>query len=165
MGCERGGDYRNTALSDPEMKSRNAVGSKKRNCPFEVKLHERFPGAWRVFVREGHEKHNHAPGNYPHGHTSVTKLTDEKYARVVEMLKCGMEPRQILSQLKKDFPGTCSNLRHIYNADQKHQRTEMGSLAPIAYFQELLRRNHYIYTHSTVQGTNMHIAGNFLSSS
>ena len=162
MGCERGGNYRNTISNNPDVKVRNAIGSKKNNCPFEVKLHERFQGAWRVYVREGHEKHNHELGNYPHGHTSVTKLTPEKFARVVELLQCGMAPRQILSQLKKDFPGTCSNLRHIYNADQKHQRTEMGSLAPIAYFQELLRRNHYIYTYSTVDGTNT-MEGMFLA--
>ena len=117
MGCERGGEYRNTASTDPEVKSRSSVGLKKLKCPFEVKLHERYPGVWRVFLREGHEKHNHALGNSPHRHTSATKLTDEKYARVIEMLQCGMAPRQILDQLNQNFPGTCTNLRQIYNAD------------------------------------------------
>lgn len=52
MGCERGGEYRNTASTDPVVKSRSSVGSKKLKCPFEVKLHERYPGVWRVFVGE-----------------------------------------------------------------------------------------------------------------
>lgn len=93
---------------------------------------------------------------------SATKLTGKKYDRVIEMLKCGMAPRQILDQLNQDFPGTCTNLRQIYNAGQKYQRLEMGSLAPMVYFEELLRRNHYIYTHSEVEGTNI-LEGIFLS--
>ena len=126
MSCERGGSYRNSSSSDPEVKSRNAVGTKKHNCQFQVKLHERYPGEWRVAIREGHEKHNHALGNYPHGHTSSSKLNDKEFLRVIEMLQCGMPPREILRKLKKEFTNNCSVLRHIYNADQKYQRMEMG---------------------------------------
>ena len=162
MGCECGGDYRYTTSTSSEGKSRNGVGSKKHNCPFQVKLSERYPGEWRISIREGHEQHNHALGNNPHWHTSSSKLTDEEFARVIEMLKCGMSPRETLRQLKQEFKSNCSSLRHIYNADQKYQRMEMGSMAPMAYFLHMLEINNYIFTYSKVQGTDV-LDGMFLA--
>ena len=73
---------------------------------------------------KGHDRHNHALGNSPHGHTSATKLTDEKYAQVIELLQCGMPPRQILHQTNDGSGSLTSTGRTFKYQSQMPPRTQ-----------------------------------------
>ena len=114
MGCESAGAHRPTIPRSANAKGRNSSGSKKQSCMFQVKLHAREPGRWRIVIADGRQRHNHDLGNYAHWHTSTARLTDQERVRVVQMLRSGMTPIQSLVQLQDEFRNNCSTLQHIY---------------------------------------------------
>ena len=115
--CDRGGKYKGNGSS-----SRH-TGTKKINCPFQlVGKYSLTHDYWTVKVIC--DKHNHEPAEDMEGHPYAMRLTENEIRLVEDSSRKNVQPRDILSILKKQNPENVSTLRTIYNAHRRFWATE-----------------------------------------
>ena len=87
--------------------------SNKINCPFTLVGRPGFDGAWRVTVKDW--RHNHHPATDLQGNAYARRMTEEEKQYVGNQSDRGLFPRQILVNLKDEFPGNRSRRGDITN--------------------------------------------------
>lgn len=70
--------------------------------------------------------HNHALAEYLKGHSYAVRLSESEASVVVELSKCHIHPRDILTLLKQNNPTNVSTMKNIYNARHKYRVLEPG---------------------------------------
>ncbi|KAD3067751.1 hypothetical protein E3N88_35631 [Mikania micrantha] len=98
--CDRGGKHNSTAIL-------RRTGSKKIGCPFKlIGTYDIDSYGWKLQVRN--DKHNHEPAQNLEGHPFVRRLSEQEHNMVRHLTEQHMEPRNILSIIKKQNPDNVS---------------------------------------------------------
>ncbi|KAG5553113.1 hypothetical protein RHGRI_011098 [Rhododendron griersonianum] len=131
FACERSGKYRKyvkKSLGEEVVvkKRERSTGTKKCECPFELKAVKGDDG-WTLSVQNG--AHNHPPAEYLEGHSYAGRLTSDEISTLVDLSVSMVKPKQILSQLKLNDPSNVTTIKHVYNARQKHRVIEKAAFA------------------------------------
>ena len=126
--CDRGGEYADKHLHDPENRKRKRKATRLTGCPFNVKATMKKDKIWRCHTENG--EHNHPPSEDLSIHPSLRRMTDEQLQKVNEMTESGNTPVETLDELQRLWPGIKVLRRDIYNARKKY-KTEK-ELAEIA---------------------------------
>ena len=126
--CDRGGEYADKHLHDPENRKRKRKATRLTGCPFNVKATMKKDKIWRCFTEN--PQHNHPPSEDLSVHPSLRRMTDEQLAKVNDMTEAGKTPVETLDELQRLWPGIKVLRRDIYNARKKY-KTEK-ELAEIA---------------------------------
>ena len=126
--CDRGGEYADKHLHDPENRKRKRKATRLTGCPFNVKATMKKDKIWRCHTET--PEHNHPPSDDLSIHPSLRRMTDEQLQKVNEMTEAGNTPVETLSELKRLWPRIKVLRRDIYNARKKY-KTEK-ELAEIA---------------------------------
>ena len=126
--CDRGGEYADKHLHDPENRKRKRKATRLTGCPFNVKATMKKDKIWRCHTEN--PQHNHPPSEDLSVHPSLRRMTDEQLAKVNEMTESGKTPVETLEELQRMWPGIKVLRRDIYNARKKY-KTEK-ELAEIA---------------------------------
>ena len=126
--CDRGGEYADKHLHDPENRKRKRKATRLTGCPFNVKATMKKDKIWRCHTEN--PQHNHPPSEDLSVHPSLRRMTDEQLAKVNEMTEAGRTPVETLEELQRIWPGIKVLRRDIYNARKKY-KTEK-ELAEIA---------------------------------
>lgn len=139
FGCEWGGKYRKFVnknksigkeVNEKGMKSiPRATGSKKRECPFELRCLKELDG-WTVKVFN--VNHNHSPADQLEGHPYLGRLSSEQTTMLVDMCISSLsKPREILSVMKGKDEFNNTTIKSIYNACHKHRVKERAKKSQI----------------------------------
>ena len=126
--CDRGGEYADKHLHDPENRKRKRKATRLTGCPFNVKATMKKDKIWRCHTEN--PQHNHPPSEDLSVHPSLRRMTEEQLAKVNEMTEAGRTPVETLEELQRLWPGIKVLKRDIYNARKKY-KTEK-ELAEIA---------------------------------
>ena len=126
--CDRGGEYADKHLHDPENRKRKRKATRLTGCPFNVKATMKKDKIWRCHTET--PEHNHPPSDDLTIHPSLRRMTDEQLVKVNEMTEAGNTPVETLDELKRLWPNIKVLRRDIYNARKKY-KTEK-ELAEIA---------------------------------
>lgn len=126
--CDRGGEYADKHLHDPENRKRKRKATRLTGCPFNVKATMKKDKVWRCHTET--PDHNHPPSEDLSVHPSLRRMTDEQLTKVNEMTEAGRTPVETLEELQHIWPGIKVLRRDIYNARKKY-KTEK-ELAEIA---------------------------------
>ena len=126
--CDRGGEYADKHLHDPENRKRKRKATRLTGCPFNVKATMKKDKVWRCHTET--PDHNHPPSEDLTVHPSLRRMTDEQLVKVNEMTEAGRTPVETLEELQRIWPGIKVLRRDIYNARKKY-KTEK-ELAEIA---------------------------------
>ena len=126
--CDRGGEYADKHLHDPENRKRKRKATRLTGCPFNVKATMKKDKIWRCHTEN--PQHNHPPSEDLSVHPSLRRMTDEQLVKVNEMTEAGRTPVETLEELQRLWPGIKVLRRDIYNARKKY-KTEK-ELAEIA---------------------------------
>lgn len=126
--CDRGGEYADKHLHDPENRKRKRKATRLTGCPFNVKATMKKDKIWRCHTEN--PQHNHPPSVDLSVHPSLRRMTDEQLVKVNEMTEAGRTPVETLEELQRLWPGIKVLRRDIYNARKKY-KTEK-ELAEIA---------------------------------
>ncbi|KAD4584303.1 hypothetical protein E3N88_21904 [Mikania micrantha] len=98
--CDRGGEHNSTAIL-------RRTGSKKIGCLFKlIGIYDTDSYGWKLQVRN--DKHNHEPAQNLEGHPFVRRMSEQEQNMVHHLIEQHMEPRNILSSLKKQNPDNVS---------------------------------------------------------
>ena len=116
VGCDRGGQYRDTRMVPLEKRQRKTA-SRLINCPYEIVGRRKPEGFWMVDVKN--LTHNHEPSRDMSGHPYSRRFSEEEIMKIKEMSKAGIPPRQILSSLRLSNPGLQAIFKNIYNEKNK----------------------------------------------
>ncbi|XP_058217644.1 uncharacterized protein LOC131328758 [Rhododendron vialii] len=121
LSCERSGKYRPARNAIERQSSQKNNGTKKCECPFELRsISIPLAGVmWGVRIECGF--HNHKTTEYFDGHEYPSRLTPEEKEIVRDMAN-NTAPREILSVLKKKKP-----------VKRYKNRTEIISVLPLNY--------------------------------
>ncbi|KAI8538182.1 hypothetical protein RHMOL_Rhmol09G0082400 [Rhododendron molle] len=149
FSCERSGKYRPFVKKvdgkEVAVKKRmRSTGTKKYECPFELKAVKDNDG-WTVSVHDN--THTHPPAVYLEGHSYARRLSAEQTSTVVDLSVALVKPREILTHLKVQdhenvtFIETMYNVRHKYRVIEKVGKSQMQRL--------LDRLEKYQYVHWT----------------
>lgn len=65
--------------------------------------------------------HNHPPGEYLESHLYMERLSESETSIIIEMSKCHMYPRDILTLLKQKNLMNVSTMKTLYNAHHKYR--------------------------------------------
>jgi hypothetical protein len=133
--CDRGGEYSDKHLNDPENRKRKRKETRLTGCPFMVKSTQKKDGIWRCYTETG--EHNHGPSEDLTVHPSLRRMTDEQIQKVNEMTEANNTPVETLEELQRLWPGIKVLRRDIYNARKKY-KTEK-ELADVAQGLNLTR--------------------------
>lgn len=163
FSCERSGKYRpyvNKAKAKlstvnevhgkvegvkEEVKMPRITGSKKCECPFELRCVKGSEG-WTVTVVNG--THNHDPAKQLEGHAYAGRLSQEETELLVDMSASSLsKPREILSLMKAKDPSNVTTIKSVYNARYKHRFVERAGRTQMQFLLSKLQENEYIYFH------------------
>ncbi|KAD3338024.1 hypothetical protein E3N88_33545 [Mikania micrantha] len=98
--CDRGGEHKAVA-------TRRRSGSKKIGCPFKlVGVYNEKRLVWQLEVRN--DEHNHEAAQHLEGHPFVRRLSQDEQKMVAQLTEQHMDPRNILSTIKKQNPDNVS---------------------------------------------------------
>lgn len=135
--CDRGGKHNSIA-------TKRRSGTKKMGCPFKlVGLYDADRLVWNLHVRD--DDHTHAPAQHMEGHPYARRLTQEEYNMVEQLSEQHMPTRNILSSVKKFFPGNVSINRDLYNVTQKIKNKKKVGTTPMQVLENLLHSKGYSY--------------------
>lgn len=126
LKCDRGGEYKGKGVE-----SSRATGTRKTNCPFQLEGFFVDGWGWRVFVKE--HAHNHHPVLFLEGHPYARRMSQAEKEYVERSAKLNLPPRDILVNLKHEFPDNLSVIKDIYNtiAAMKHREDEQVGSTPM----------------------------------
>ncbi|XP_068339031.1 protein FAR1-RELATED SEQUENCE 2-like [Pyrus communis] len=85
IGCDRGGNYRNTNLLLEDKKRKTA--SRLINCPFEIWGKKKQEGFWKVDIKN--LSHNHDPSTDMSGHPYYRRFSEDEILRIKQMTMAG----------------------------------------------------------------------------
>lgn len=155
LGCERSGKYRATTSKNVNVVSRHSSGTKKNECPFQLKLKRNCDnGPWVVRTSENRGRHNHALGKHPSWHTSAAKLSEPELEHIHKLYMTRTKPKSILQEVKLLNKDNVSNIRHVYNAIHKNKNKDRDGLTTMQYFLKLLSDHHYYHNERKEPGNN-----------
>ena len=117
--CDRGGEYSDKHLHDPENRKRKRKATRLTGCPFNIKATMKKDKIWRCHTEIG--EHNHGPSEDLSIHPSLRRMTDEQLLKVNQMTEAGKTPVETLEELQKIWPGIKVLRRDIYNARKKYK--------------------------------------------
>jgi hypothetical protein len=117
--CDRGGEYSDKHLNDPENRKRKRKATRLTGCPFNVKATMKKDKIWRCHTECG--EHNHPPSEDLTIHPSLRRMTDEQLHKVNEMTEAGNTPVETLEELQRLWPNIKVLRRDIYNARKKYK--------------------------------------------
>jgi hypothetical protein len=117
--CDRGGEYSDKHLNDPENRKRKRKATRLTGCPFNIKATMKKDKIWRCHTEIG--EHNHGPSEDLSIHPSLRRMTDEQLRKVNEMTEAGNTPVETLDELQRLWPGIKVLRRDIYNARKKYK--------------------------------------------
>ncbi|KAD4585037.1 hypothetical protein E3N88_22638 [Mikania micrantha] len=110
--CDRGGEHNSTAIL-------RLTGSKKIGCHFKlIGIYDTDSYGWKLQVRN--DKHNHEPAQNLEGHPFVRRMSEQEQNMVHHLTEQHMDPRNILSSLKKQNPDNVSIRRDIVGVTSTH---------------------------------------------
>ncbi|XP_012833254.1 PREDICTED: uncharacterized protein LOC105954126 [Erythranthe guttata] len=145
--CERAGVYRGKKVpgQDDKGKGKRQTGSKKCECPFELKgqkmgMDDEEVG-WVLTVECG--SHNHSDFENFQGHSYAGRLTSEEMALVEDASNALVKPKAILSSLKLKNLTNASLIKTVYNARQKIQFKENAGRTQMQLLMLKLSENNY----------------------
>ncbi|KAI8573117.1 hypothetical protein RHMOL_Rhmol01G0253500 [Rhododendron molle] len=146
FACERSGKYRKyvkKSLGEEVVvkKRERSTGTKKCECPFELKAVKGDDG-WTLSVHNG--THNHPPAAYLEGHSYAGRLTSNEISTVVDLSVSMFKPKQILSQLKLNDPSNATTIKHVYNARQKYRVIEKAGRTQMQHLKAQLKKSSYV---------------------
>ncbi|KAD2394117.1 hypothetical protein E3N88_41094 [Mikania micrantha] len=123
---------------------RRRSGSKKIGCPFKlVGVYNEKRLVWQLEVRN--DEHNHEAAQHLEGHPFVRRLSQDEQKMVAQLTEQHMDPRNILSTIKKQNPDNVSVIRDIYNAQQKIKNEKKVGTTPMQVLENLLHSKDYVY--------------------
>lgn len=135
--CDRGGEHNSTAIL-------RRTGSKKIGCPFKlIGIYDSDSYGWKLQVRN--DKHNHEPAQNLEGHPFVRRMSEQEQNMVHHLTEQHMEPRNILSSLKKHNPNNVSIRRDVYNVQHKFKNKQKVGSTPMQVLENLLHTKNYVY--------------------
>ncbi|KAD4889091.1 hypothetical protein E3N88_21164 [Mikania micrantha] len=135
--CDRGGEHKAVATC-------RRSGSKKIGCPFKlVGVYNEKRLVWQLEVRN--DEHNHEAAQHLEGHPFVRRLSQDEQKMVAQLTEQHMDPRNILSTIKKQNPDNVSVIRDIYNAQQKIKNEKKVGTTPMQVLENLLHSKGYVY--------------------
>jgi len=144
ISCERYGKGR-VIRANIDVESRKFTGTKKCKCPFMLIGHMESEDVWRISVSNG--KHNHPPATYHHGHSMVSRLTQDQYEVTKTLSKSHVKPKEILDHLRREDPTIQTSLKHIYNARNKMKAEALGGRTVIQHLMQNITQNEYLQWH------------------
>ncbi|XP_058783670.1 uncharacterized protein LOC131658390 [Vicia villosa] len=107
--CERSGKY-HTPLHKFK---RDDMGSRKCECPFKIRGYMLARKKWKFRVISG--LHNHELCSKLQGHPSACRLKPEEKTCISDMFLNIVQPKNILSTLKRKELESVSNITQVYN--------------------------------------------------
>ncbi|KAD2139051.1 hypothetical protein E3N88_30247 [Mikania micrantha] len=135
--CNRSGEHKTVA-------TRRRSGSKKIGCPFKmVGVYNEKRLVWQLEVRN--DEHNHEAAQHLEGHPFVRRLSQDEHKMVGQLTEQHMDPRNILSTIKKQNPDNVSVIRDIYNAQQKIKNEKKVGTTMMQVLENLLHSKGYVY--------------------
>ncbi|KAD6795429.1 hypothetical protein E3N88_06325 [Mikania micrantha] len=135
--CDRGGEHNSIAIL-------RRSGSKKIGCPFQlVGLYNEVSESWKLQVIN--DNHNHEPAQNLEGHPYVRRFTQEEEDLVENLTERHMDPRNILSIIKKHNPANVSIPRDVYNLQQKLKNKNKFGDTPMQVLENVLHSQRYVY--------------------
>lgn len=135
--CDRGGEYADKHMNDPENRKRKRKATRLTGCPFNVKASMKKDQIWRCHTEN--PNHNHGPSDDLSLHPSIRRMTDDQQGVVNEMTEAGKTPIETMDELKRLWPEIQVLKRDIYNARKKYKtekelrEVEEGSHLPQPY--------------------------------
>lgn len=150
FACERSGKYRpfvkKSAVGEEVVvkKRVRSTGSKKCECPFELKGVKVSDG-WTVAIVNG--THNHPPAEYMEGHAYAGRLSEEQTETLVDLSVSLVKPKEILTQIKFRDPSNSTTIKGVYNARQKFRVVEKAGRTQMQYLIAKLEEHKYTYWH------------------
>ena len=117
LKCDRGGPPCRVL----EEKRKRKEATKICDCKFQLYARIKKDGLWYLTVKYG--DHNHPPTLDIAGHPAERRLNKKQKLMVELNIKAGVSPRETLTALRLEEPGTLTNARTIYN-ERVHSRKE-----------------------------------------
>ncbi|KAD2804929.1 hypothetical protein E3N88_38306 [Mikania micrantha] len=128
--CDRGGEHNSIAIL-------RRSGSKKIGFPFQlIGLYNEVRESWKLQVIN--DNHNHEPAQNLEGHPYVRRFTQEEEDLVENLTERHMDPRNILSSIKKHNPANVSVPRDVYNLQQKLKNKKKFGDTPMQVLENVL---------------------------
>ncbi|KAD4384566.1 hypothetical protein E3N88_24734 [Mikania micrantha] len=115
--CDRGGEHNRIAIL-------RRSGIKKNSCPFQL------IGLYNENLE---------------GHPYVRGFTQEEEDMVENLTERHMDPRNILSSIKKHNPANVSISRDVYNLQQKIKNKKKFGDTPMQVLENVLHSQRYVY--------------------
>ena len=144
LTCERSGKYRSTKKK-VDIVPRQFTGTKKCECPFQLKGSELRSGKWTVEVLNGN--HNHPLGIYEIGHSIAGRLSEKELEATVTFTDSHVKPKLILDHIKKGNINSATTLRHIYNVRSKLKKQNMEDRSSIQHLMKQIKDHGYLQKH------------------
>ncbi|KAD4583977.1 hypothetical protein E3N88_21578 [Mikania micrantha] len=91
------------------------------------------------------DNHNHEPAQNLEGHPYVRRFTQEEEDLVENLTERHMDPRNILSSIKKHNPANVSIPRDVYNLQQKLKNKKKFGDTPMLVLENVLHSQRYVY--------------------
>ncbi|KAD0728472.1 hypothetical protein E3N88_43795 [Mikania micrantha] len=99
----------------------DAPAARKIGCPFKlVGVYNEKRLVWQLEVRN--DEHNHEAAQHLEGHPFVRRLSQDKQKMVGQLTEQHMDPRNILSTIKKQNPDNVSAERYAALDDRSRDR-------------------------------------------
>ncbi|KAD5803482.1 hypothetical protein E3N88_14842 [Mikania micrantha] len=128
--CDRGGEHNSIAIL-------RRSGSKKIGCPFQlIGLYNEVRESWKLQVIN--DNHNHELAQNLEGHPYVRRFTQEEEDLVENLTERHMDPRNILSSIKKHNPANVSIYKDVYNLQQKIKNKKKFDDTPMQVLENVL---------------------------
>ncbi|KAD6118680.1 hypothetical protein E3N88_09951 [Mikania micrantha] len=108
-----------------------------------VWLYNEVHESWKLQVIN--DNHNHEPTQKLEGHPYVRRFTQEEKDMVENLTERHMDPRNILSSIKKHNPANVSISRDVYNLQQKIKNKKKFGDTPMQVLENVLHSQRYIY--------------------
>ncbi|KAD5960369.1 hypothetical protein E3N88_11841 [Mikania micrantha] len=94
-------------------------------------LYNEVRESWKLQVIN--DNHNHEPAQNLEGHPYVDRFTQEEEDLVENLTEQHMDPRNILSSIKKHNPANVSISRDVYNLQQKIKNKKKFDDTPMCF--------------------------------
>ena len=132
MKCDLGGEPKVKETSDGDQKRK--TGSRLTDCTFEI-ISGCKKGIW--YVRKISGDHNHEIPDSLIGHSKYRKLDGESKIKVQSMYESNVEPKEILSTLKKESQINAS-IQEVYNALKGVKRDFLEGKSPLETLSDII---------------------------
>ncbi|XP_012837783.1 PREDICTED: protein FAR1-RELATED SEQUENCE 5-like [Erythranthe guttata] len=149
--CERAGEYRGTNVPGKfeTAKRKRSTRSKKCNCLYKLKgtklgMDDDNVG-WKLEFVFG--VHNHPCFPNLEGHAYAARLTSEEMKIVEEMSNALVQPKAILTTLKKRDETNVAEMKTIYNARHRLQALEKAGRSQMQLLMTKLSEHNYLEDH------------------